>query len=267
MSTLQIIVLALIQGLTEFWPISSSGHLILIPAFTGWTDQGLAFDVAVHVGTLIAVLIYFRRELGAMADSWFRSLTGSPADKYARLAWGIIIASVPVAVVGLLASDLIAEHARRPLVVAATLSGFGVLLWVADRRGRRTLSEFDLSWRGALVVGFAQALALIPGTSRSGITMTACLLQGLDRAAAARFSFLLSVPAMIIAGGYEGLQLILSPAPVAWSDLALGVGVAAVTGYLCIGVLLRFLQAMGFAPFVIYRLLLAVAIVAVFGWR
>ena len=189
---LQAVVLALIQGLTEFLPISSAAHLILAPRLLGWADQGLAFDVAVHVGSLVAVMTYFRAELRTMASHWWGSLGGGPRTADARLAWAVLWGTVPAVVAGLLLKTKIAGELRSPTVIALATIGFGLVLWLADARGARVRDEFSLRAHDILLIGCAQALALIPGTSRSGITMSAALLLGLSRAGAARFSFLLS---------------------------------------------------------------------------
>ncbi len=264
MSYFQAVVLAVIQGLTEFWPVSSSGHLILVPHFAHWPDQGIAFDVAVHVGTLLAVVLYFRDDLQRMTVAWFRSLRTRRVDADARLAWALIIGSIPVGIVGLLFNDFISTNFRSPMVVAVTLSFFGALLWVADRLSHHRHAARDLRWRDLMVIGCAQALALVPGTSRSGITMTAGLMLGLSRTAAARFSFLLSVPAITMAGGYEGLKLISEPGSVDVAALGVGVAVSAVTGYVCIRFFLGIVNRIGFTPFVLYRFVVAGTIVFVF---
>jgi len=261
----QAIILAIVQGLSEFLPISSSGHLILAPHFFGWTDQGLAFDVAVHVGTLAAVLAYFRRPLMAMTQSWLASVTGGKSDENSRLAWCVILGTIPVGLVGLAFGGLIEEKLRNPLFVAGTLSFFGILMWLADKMGKQSADEYSIGWRQALIIGCAQAMALMPGTSRSGITITAGLALGLTRSAAARFSFLLAVPGIAMAGVYEGLKLATSDEPVAWGIMALGMVVSAITGYACIAVLLRVIERIGLLPFTLYRLLIAAIIVAHFG--
>jgi undecaprenyl-diphosphatase UppP len=177
---LQIVVLALVQGVTEFLPISSSAHLILVPRLTHWPDQGLAFDLAVHLGTLIAVVYYFRRELGRMSVDFAASLRERRAVGESRLAFAVLWGTVPVGIAGLLINHTVETELRSPVVIAATTIAFGVLLWIGDvRRGRRT--EHEMSWRDVLVIGCAQAIALVPGTSRSGITITAAMLLGLSR--------------------------------------------------------------------------------------
>ncbi len=252
----QILVLALVQGFTEFLPISSSAHLILVPRLLGWPDQGLAFDVSVHVGTLLAVVLYFRHELGRMLSDWLGSLAGRGLTPDARLAWAVGFGTIPVGLAGLAFKDVIETTLRAPLVIAATTIGFGLLLGWADRAGARRREEKEIGWRDVLFIGLAQAVALIPGTSRSGITMTAGLFAGLTREAAARFSFLLSIPVIVLAGGLKGRDLVLSAVPVDWSAIGLGVLLSAVSAYLCIHFFLRLLNRMGFLPFVLYRLAL-----------
>ena len=257
MDIIQIIVLALVQGLTEFLPISSSAHLILVPYLTDWSDQGLAFDVAVHVGTLTAVVIYFRKEISKMFFAWFASLKGAhSADS--KLAWGVLIGTIPVGLVGLLFKDVIGEHLRTPLVIAVTTIIFGLLLWYADWSGKRQRDEYALSWKDIVIIGCAQAIALIPGTSRSGITITAGLMLGLTASAAARFSFLLSIPVIILAGGVETLDYLKVASINDMGDLIVGAAISAVSAYLCIHYFLILLEKVGMTPFVIYRLLLGV---------
>ena len=261
MDYVQAIVLAIVQGLSEFLPISSSGHLILIPHFFGWSDQGLAFDVAVHIGTLLALLLYFRRQLGTMLSAWLDSVFRRRHSRDSRLAWQILVATIPVGVAGLLFGDFIEANLRSPLFVAGTLSFFGILMYLADRFGRGNKDEFSLSWPQALAIGCAQALALMPGTSRSGITMTAGRALGLSRSGAARFSFLLAIPGIGAAGAYEGLKLATSPAAVDWQPMVVGVVFAALSGIACIHFLIRFIERIGLLPFTIYRLILAGVIV------
>jgi undecaprenyl-diphosphatase len=262
----EAIVLAIVQGLSEFLPISSSGHLILVPYFAGWEDQGLAFDVAVHVGTLFAVVAYFRRQLFAMARAWFGSFRRGRLSPDARLAWCVLIATIPVGLAGLLFAGWIEDNLRNPVFVAFTLSGFGLLMWLADRFGSQQRDEYTIGWRDALLIGAAQALSLMPGTSRSGVTMTLGRSLGLTREAAARFSFLLAVPGIGMAGVYELLQLLQDPANGAdWPVMGLGVAVSAATGYLCIHWLLKVITRIGLAPFALYRFALAALIVYLFA--
>ena len=253
MEPTQVLVLACIQGLTEFLPISSSAHLILVPVLTGWPDQGLAFDVAVHLGSLAAVLTYFRHEFVAMLREGLRSPPG--AGEHPRIGWLVVVATIPVGVAGLAVDARLSESLRDPLVIAAATAGFGLLLLVAERAGAKDRRIESIGVRDAILIGCAQALALIPGTSRSGVTMTAGLLVGLTPAASARFSFLLSAPVILMAGGYKTLQLA-GAADVQWSALAAGALVTAACAYACIHVFLHLVERMGFVPFVAYRLVL-----------
>ncbi len=264
MDNLQAIILALLQGLTEFLPISSSAHLILMPVLFGWEDQGLAFDVAVHVGTLLAVVAYFRHDLVRLLGAWLQSLTGKGITAEGRLAWLVLLGTVPVVLAGLQLHDLIEISLRSPLVIAVTTIVFALLLGWADRASRHLRDEYALRLKDVLVIGLAQALALIPGTSRSGITMTAGLALGLTRSAAARFSFLLSIPVIALAGGYETNKLLQLDEPVAWDMLLLGTSVAGVSAFLCIHFFLRLIERIGMLPFVIYRLLLGAVLLWVF---
>ncbi|MGV2870442.1 undecaprenyl-diphosphate phosphatase [Colwellia sp. E150_009] len=267
MSTLEIIILALLQGLTEFLPISSSAHLILPSQILGWQDQGLGFDVAVHVGTLLAVMLYFRKELGTMSVAWLGTIHIGPAKNSTdtqvkfegKLAWWIIFATIPAGLFGLLGKDFIEEHLRSALIIALTTLLFGFLLGFADVKAghRETHKPLEkLGLKGAMLIGLAQAIALIPGTSRSGITMTIGLLLGLSRDNAARFSFLLSIPAIAMAGSYLTLKLILSTEGVDWQAIGLGSLIAFISAYACIHYFLILLNKLGMMPFVIYRLIL-----------
>ena len=240
MDTIQIIVLALVQGLTEFLPVSSSAHLILVPLITGWQDQGLAFDVAVHVGTLTAVVLYFRKEIGKMFLAWIDSLKGNHSED-SRLAWGVLIGTIPVGIAGLLFKDFIAGNLRTELVIATTTILFGLLLWYADWSGKRNRNEYTLSWKDIIIIGCAQAIALIPGTSRSGITITAGLMLGLTAQAAARFSFLLSIPVIVLAGGMETLDYLEVANAGDSNDLIYGALISAFSAYLCIHYFLKLL--------------------------
>ena len=263
MELIQIVVLALVQGLTEFLPISSSAHLILVPLLTDWPDQGLAFDVAVHAGTLAAVVLYFRNELGRMFIEWFASFQGQLTPD-ARLAWAVLIGTIPVGLAGLAFKDVIETQLRSPIVIAITTIAFGLLLWLADKIGKRRKSEYDLSLRDVLIIGAAQALALIPGTSRSGITITAALMLGLKRQAAARFSFLLSIPVILLAGGFETLEYLQTASIQDAQALLIGALISAISAYTCIHYFLKLLERIGMMPFVAYRLVLGVVLVVLF---
>lgn len=256
--------LALVQGLTEFLPISSSGHLILMPHIFGWKDQGLYFDVATNTGTLFAVLVYLRREVRDLLVAWVKSLAGGGLQREARLAWAVLWATIPVGLAGLLMAKFAGDALRTPMVIAATSIFFGILLWWADRQCRGQRDEYDVGARDVIVIGVAQALALIPGTSRSGITMTAGVFQGLSREGAARFSFLLAIPVSILAGGLDVVHLITNPETLPWGVFAFAMLVAFVSGYACIDIFLRLISRIGFTPFVIYRVLLGMLLVVVF---
>lgn len=257
MDLMHALVLAIVQGLTEFLPISSSGHLILVPVFFNWPDQGLAFDVATHLGTLCAVLFYFRRELWPMTRDALGTLRGGRRTRESDLAWWVLIGTVPTVICGALFGSQIGTLLRSPLIIATTMAAFGILLWVADARGGRDRDEEQIGWRDALVIGLAQAVSLIPGTSRSGITITAALFLGLRRQAAARFSFLLSIPIIIAAIAYELLKLLRDPEPADWLALGFGAVVAGFVAYLTIRGFIAMLGRVGMAPFAIYRLFLA----------
>ncbi len=260
----QTLALALLQGLTEFLPISSSAHLILLPILLGWKDQGLTFDIAVHVGTLSAVVFYFRRELLTLSQEWTRSVFGHPLTSESRLAWAVIIGTIPVGLTGLLFNKAVEIHLRAPMVIALTTIGFALLLWWADARGKRQRNEYALTWKDVAVVGFSQALALIPGTSRSGVTMTAGIAMGLNRQAAARFSFLLSIPVILLAGTFKGAELIGGANPVDWSSLVIGTLVSGISAYLCIEFFLKLIERIGMFPFVVYRLILGAVLIGLF---
>lgn len=263
MDIYQAIILAVIQGLTEFLPISSSAHLILPSQLFGWPDQGLAFDVGVHVGTLVAVVFYFRTDLVRLLNAWFRSLGGTRTADSA-LSWYLLLATLPAVFAGFFLSNMIEHLARSILVIAGTTLIFGALLGWADSRRREVRSLVNLRTRDAIWIGLAQAVALIPGTSRSGITMTAGLMLGFDRDAAARFSFLLSIPIIVGAGAFKGLDLAQSGTAASWELVGLGAVLAALSAWACIWLFLSWLNRIGMLPFVIYRLLLGVALLAVY---
>ncbi len=260
MSDLHAIILALLQGLTEFLPVSSSAHLILPSQLLGWPDQGIAFDVAVHLGTLLAVVLYFRQDLLAMTRAWGRSLVTRECDAQGRVAWFILVATLPAGVAGLLLNDLITAHLRAAVVIAFSTISFGLLMWWADCRGQKRHPLSTLTLRQALLIGCAQAVALIPGTSRSGITMTMALFLGFTPQAAARFSFLLSIPVILMAAGYEGLKLLTSGEAVAWREMVIGGCVSFASALLVIHLFLKGLAHIGLWPFVLYRLLLGIGL-------
>jgi len=260
---LHIIILGIVQGLTEFLPVSSSGHLILLPVLLGWPDQGLAHDVAAHLGTLAAVALYFRRDVRRMLLSLGHAGHG-PLKAERRLLFNLCLATLPVIGAGLLLHDLVATTFRDPLVIAVTTPGYGLLLLWADRGGRQHRDDVPVGWRDALCIGLAQCLAIVPGTSRSGITMTAALFLGLGRTAAARFSFLLSIPAILLAGVYEFGQLLRLPEPAPWGTMGLVGLISAVSGWITIHYFLKFISRVGMLPFALYRFALGGVLIAVF---
>ena len=264
MTPIQAIVLALVQAVTEFLPVSSSGHLILIPRLLGWADQGLEFDIATNTGTLVAVMVYFRADLARLTRGVLASLRDRNADvAEARTAWAIAIGTLPAAAVGLAIKDWIAFVARGWQVVAVNAAVYGLLLLVADRIGAKRRALPEIGRREGLLIGFAQALALVPGTSRSGVTMTAALALGYTREAAARFSFLLAVPIGILVGGNQLLDIARGvPLGVPLDALLIGIAVSALAGYAVIAFLLAWVRSRSLAGFAVYRLLLSLVLFA-----
>ena len=260
MTTLQVIILAIVQGLTEFLPISSSGHLVLVPYLFEWADQGLAFDVAVHFGSLAAVCIFFRGDIASLFSGGAQVVTGNVKTPESRMALAIALATIPAALAGLLFASWIEENLRDPAVIVYTLAGYGILMALADRFGRRERNMAGVGFKDAFIIGCAQALALVPGTSRSGVTITAARILGFERKDAARFSFLLSAPVILLAAGYKFVELISSGETVAWGQLGLGAAVSCVVAYISSEFFMRVVTSIGLAPFAIYRLLLAGAI-------
>ncbi|MCG6940563.1 MAG: undecaprenyl-diphosphate phosphatase [Thiohalocapsa sp.] len=268
MDSTEITLLAFVQGFTEFLPISSSAHLILTPLLFGYELQDLSFDVAVHLGTLLAVVLYFRRDLANMALAMAAGLgggTNSPERrKDARLGWMVIIATLPIVVLGLPLKNVLevlrTDDTVLALVIACTTIGFGLLLWYADVRGSRRMDEYAVNWVAALIIGLFQAIAIIPGTSRSGITMTAGLFIGLTREAASRFSFLLAIPTIVLAGAVATKDLLDATSPVDWGSLGIGATISFVVAFLTIHFFLRFIERVSMLPFVLYRLLLGAVI-------
>ena len=266
MSLGQAIVLGIVQGLTEFLPISSSGHLRIVPAFLGWDDPGAAFTAVIQLGTMAAVLLYFRRDLVRIATAWLASLR-DPARRSeldARLGWYLILGTIPIAIFGLAFKDQIENGARDLYLIGVMLVLFGLVLLAAEALARRERPIATIGRRDAVVVGLAQALALVPGVSRSGATISAGLLLGFDRVSAARFSFLLSVPAVVLSGLFELRGVIDGSAEgaVGAGPTAVATVLAFVTGYASIAFLLRFLTTHSTAVFVGYRIVLGSAVLA-----
>ena len=257
MSWLQLIILALIQGLSEFLPISSSAHLILPQAILGWEDQGTLIDVMAHFGSLFAVLIYFRKDVTGMISGFF-DLLKRKLNTNSALALNLIIASPPALVLGFFLNKFGYDVLlRSPLLIAFTTIVFGILLWVSDIKGREEKTTDELTWKGATIMGLSQALALIPGTSRSGITMTAARFMNMTRVESARFSMLMSLPIIGAGGLFALLKLITEPGGTA--GVSEGLIVAAlsfVTAYACIALFMKWVSKIGFFPFMVYRLLL-----------
>jgi len=263
MDILQLFVLSVVQGFTEFLPISSSAHLILVPKFLGWEDQGLAFDVAAHVGTLFAVLFYFKRELVEIFRDFFLSIKKREQVGESSLAWAVGFGTLTVGICGLMLGDFVEEYLRSPLVIAFATIAFGLLLWQSDmKNGDKQIKSIGI--KEGLLIGAAQALALIPGTSRSGITITAALFMGYDRVSAAKFSFLLSIPVIVLAGGLKITELATSNSCVDWLSLFITIALSAISAYICIFFFLKIIEKSTMLPFVIYRLVLGLFLFIVF---
>lgn len=266
MTHLQAVVLAVVQAVTEFLPISSSGHLILIPRLFGWSDQGIEFDIATNSGTLLAVIAYFRTDVLRLAGAARATIAGGPLSPTGdrRLVLALLVGTIPAALAGLLLKGFVAGQARNVTLIAANAIGYGLLLGLADWRGTKTRDEGEIGWREALLVGCAQALALIPGTSRSGVTMTAALLLGFRRPAAARFAFLLSIPIGILVGGKQLFDLLRGePLGVTLDAVAIGIAVSAVVGYAVIAGLLAWIRRHPLTLFAVYRVVLGLALLLV----
>jgi undecaprenyl-diphosphatase len=262
MNALEAIVLGLVQGLTEFLPISSSGHLRIVPAFFGWDDPGAAFTAVIQLGTMAAVLLYFRADLWRIAVSWVRSLRDPSmrGDIDARMGWYIILGTIPIGVLGLAFKDPIETEFRSLELIGTTLIVFGLVMLGAEAVSRRDRSLREITARDGLVIGVAQALALVPGVSRSGATISAGLLLNFDRAAAARYSFLLSVPAVVLSGLFELRHAGEGNLPI--GATAIATLLAFVSGYASIAFLLRWLARHSIGVFVGYRLVLGAAVIA-----
>ena len=269
MSLLEAIVLGIVQGLTEFLPISSTGHLRIVPAFLGWEDPGAAFTAVTQLGTMAAVLLYFRADLMRIARAWLESMPDRPKRREldARLGWYIVLGTVPIGVFGVLFKDQIETGARDLYVIGVALIVVGLIMSVADHVGTRERQIEQIETKDGFWVGMAQALALIPGVSRSGATITTGLFLGLDRAAAARFSFLLSVPAVVLAGLFELSSIIEGEEGehVGAGPLVVATALAFVVGYASIAFLLRFLATHTLFIFVAYRIVLGVIVLALAG--
>jgi undecaprenyl-diphosphatase len=265
MDPLQALIMGILQGLTEFLPISSSGHLILLPWLLGWPDPGLTFDVALHMGTLLAVLAYFWSDWVELVKGAIRTITRRryQDDRQARLFWLLVIASIPGAVVGALAEKAAETWLRAPAIVATLMIGLGILLLLADRFGNQKRQLYQIGLSDAIIVGISQAFAVMPGVSRSGVTITAGLFRGLDRATAARFSFLMSTPIIAGASLFNMRHVVQGGLPVD-ERLAFGIGVlsAALAGFMSIKLLLYYLQNNSLRVFAYYRFAVGLAVFA-----
>lgn len=255
MALYHILVLALVQGITEFLPISSSGHLVLTGKVLGWPDQGLAIDVAVHMGTLLAVMLYFWRDIWFMILGVGKLCIGRFGTE-TRLLINVIVATLPIVGVGYYFQDTIAHHLRDVELIAWTTIGFGILLWVADKIGLTVWRVEHVTIKTALVIGLAQILALVPGTSRSGITMTAARLLGMERSDSARFSMLMSIPTIAAAGTLTGIEIVQTNNVALEHDMILAAALAFGAGFLSIFALMAWLKRATYTPFVLYRILL-----------
>ena len=266
MTLIQLMVLALIQGLTEFLPVSSSAHLILTSKAFGWPDQGLAFDTAVHLGSLIAVVWFFRLDIARLWSALRQSFKVKQLTEEGKFAVNLLIASLPILPVGFLLRFEIEQNLRSLEIIVVTTALFAALLFVADKWGKKRSQATELNWKEALLIGISQCLALIPGTSRSGITMTAALLTGFSREGASRISFLISIPTIAAAGTLKIFDLISSTYPVNWTLLVTGCFLSMISAYLCIKFFMKLITRVGFLPFVIYRLLLAGLLMTFILW-
>lgn len=269
MQLLEAIILGIVQGLTEFLPVSSSAHLILFPWFFGWNGtlvDSHTFDVALHAGTAVAVLGYFWKDWIRLSGAFFASIGNrNPTDADQRMVWYIILGCVPAGLVGVTFEDFIEQNFRNPLLIVLTLAIFGGLMMYAEKKGRQADGLDKMTLQTALAVGVSQALALIPGVSRSGITITAGLLLGLDRASAARFSFLLATPVVVGAAVLKLRHLFHGDVPQnEWVPILVGTVVSALVGYLCIKYLLRYLASHTLNVFAWYRFALAAVVLGVF---
>ncbi len=263
MTLLQIIVLAVVQGITEFLPISSSGHLVLVPIVADWPDQGRTMDIAVHVGTLFAVILYFWRDCLAMLGGLWRSLKGR-RDAGATLFWKVTAATLPVIGAGFAMKTLLGDDAFRSIeVLGWTMLGWGIVLWIFDRMCMTVKRVEHMPWFDVAIIGLSQVLALIPGTSRSGITMTAARALGYERGEAARFSMLLSIPTILGAGVLAGLDIYKAGDDALTVSAAIGAGLAFVSALIAIALMMAWLKRASFTPFVIYRVLLGIVLLAV----
>ncbi|WP_417586696.1 undecaprenyl-diphosphate phosphatase [Pararhodobacter oceanensis] len=264
MTLFHLIILAVIQGVTEFLPISSSGHLILLPELTGMADQGLVIDVAVHVGTLFAVMLFFHRDMAQIFRGLPELLRGRAESTGARMALLLIISTIPVMVVGLLLKVTgLVDQFRSIAVIGWAMLVFGIVLYIADRRGAETRQAEGWTLRDAVVLGLWQAVALIPGTSRSGITITGARILGFERQEAARLSMLMSIPTIIASAGLTALGLVGSLSAEVLIDGSIAAALAFVAALLALSLMMRLLRSVSYTPYVIYRIILGVLLLGI----
>jgi undecaprenyl-diphosphatase len=263
---LAVVILGIIQGLTEFLPISSSAHLLLVPWFLGWNPEGIDFDVALHVGTALSIIVFFWKDWILLARETIIGLKElAPfGNSHRKLAWFLVVGTIPALILGLTLEKKIETELRSPLITVFTLTIFGFLLLYAEKRSRQNRTIENYTWMDSVSIGLSQAIALIPGVSRSGMTITTAMLRDSDRTNAARFSFLLSTPVIVGAGLLKGLHLVKAvihpvagAVPIQWTVLGVGILTSAITGFLCIKFFLRYIQTKSFVPFVVYRFFLA----------
>ena len=254
-SWIEAIILGIVQGLTEFLPISSSAHVLIVSQLFGWEDPGAAFTAVTQIGTETAVILYFRKDIWRIVSTWTRSLAKAELRSSidARMGWYVIIGTIPIGILGYTFQDQIETVARDLWLVACTLIGFGIILGIADRAGRQTKSLEDLTMRDGVLYGMAQSLALIPGVSRSGATISGGLFLGYDRAAATRYAFLLAIPAVMASGLFEATK-IADEEVVSWGPTILATVIAFCVGYAVIAWLIRYITTNSYLPFVIYRI-------------
>lgn len=258
MSAIEAVILGLVQGLGEFLPISSSAHLVLVPWLFSWQDPGLTFDIALHLGTLIAVAVYFWKDWLLLLSRGFTDIK----SREGRLFWYLVFATIPGALIGFLLEGYAETIFRHPVLIAVMLILLGVILYLADRKGKKTTKIDDISFTTSLLIGLSQALAIIPGVSRSGITMTTALILGLTRDAAARFSFLLSAPIILGAAVVKLPHVAANPSMITGNFL-LGMAVSCITGIAAIGFLLRYVRTKNFLPFSWYRFFLGALVIII----
>ena len=260
MDFIQSLLLALVQGITEFLPISSSAHLILLPKIMQWQDQGVEIDIAVHIGTLLAVMLYFRKEVLSLIFGFFDCFSKENSARKG-LFINLVVATIPVVIAGFLLKTLIEDDFRSALIIGVTSIVFGILLFLADRKAEENHKVIEgMPIKDAFLIGLSQMVALVPGVSRSGITMTSALFLGYSRTASAKFSLLLSMPTIFAAGTLIVFEMLKSPNPVQTQDALLSGAMAFIFGYLAIWGMMSWLKKSSFTPFVIYRVLLGVAI-------